>query len=361
MLDCRKIKSLAAFYFDQDLSATDVRAIEEHVHACADCAAYYADIRALMEGFSVLRDQKFDAPQGFADRVMAALEKTEVMPLPAEKKPKATFKPKILSGIAAALLIFALWPNADDATVGSHAWNLAQIPERINSYLLQQGLVADNKLLDAIEAVKPVDGESHGAVVLPTDTAGNSGQELTSPDNASQMEKPVEQPLAVAVANTGNSGADPAPELAPVLMNSTQIVNSTLWKMQLNQFDADFAQVSGICSRNGASYQNMGDMMADGYQYAVIKVSVNKSNATNLANELSGLGTTLSKSVESKDLSPTYSEQLDQFISLQQKYEQSVDEQEKQNLKGQMAEIERQLQAWQQEANRETLVLWLAR
>ena len=139
MLDCRKIKSLAAFYFDQDLSATDVRAIEEHVHACADCAAYYADIRALMEGFSVLRDQKFDAPQGFVDRVMAALEKTEVMPLPVEKKPKATFKPKILSGIAAALLIFALWPNADDATVGSHAWNLAQIPERINSYLLQQG------------------------------------------------------------------------------------------------------------------------------------------------------------------------------------------------------------------------------
>ena len=30
MLDCRKIKSLAAFYFDQDLSATDVRAIGFH-------------------------------------------------------------------------------------------------------------------------------------------------------------------------------------------------------------------------------------------------------------------------------------------------------------------------------------------
>ena len=72
MQDCSKIEQLLAAYADRELSEEQKALVEQHVATCPHCKALLGEYLALNEA---LASCTVHAPEGFADRVMDAVEK----------------------------------------------------------------------------------------------------------------------------------------------------------------------------------------------------------------------------------------------------------------------------------------------
>ncbi len=72
MQDCSKIEQLLAAYADGELNEEQKALVEQHVATCPHCKALLGEYLALNEALASCTVQ---APEGFADRVMDAVEK----------------------------------------------------------------------------------------------------------------------------------------------------------------------------------------------------------------------------------------------------------------------------------------------
>ena len=72
MQDCSKIEQLLAAYADGELSEEQKALVEQHVATCPHCKALLGEYLALNQAIEACAVQ---APEGFADRVMDAVEK----------------------------------------------------------------------------------------------------------------------------------------------------------------------------------------------------------------------------------------------------------------------------------------------
>lgn len=72
MHDCRDMEQLLAAYADGELNKAEAERVEQHVANCPHCAALLDDYLALNQA---LASCAVTAPEGFADRVMDAVEK----------------------------------------------------------------------------------------------------------------------------------------------------------------------------------------------------------------------------------------------------------------------------------------------
>lgn len=77
-MDCAQIKQMISQYVDQDLDPQEQRTFEHHLRACPGC-------QEALEGQMAVHHllgsaEKFEAPLGFATRVMARIEEKERRP-----------------------------------------------------------------------------------------------------------------------------------------------------------------------------------------------------------------------------------------------------------------------------------------
>ena len=72
MQDCKKIEQLLAAYADGELNEEQKALVKQHVATCPHCKALLGEYLALNEALASCTVQ---APEGFADRVMDAVEK----------------------------------------------------------------------------------------------------------------------------------------------------------------------------------------------------------------------------------------------------------------------------------------------
>lgn len=77
-MECAQIKQMISRYVDQDLDPQEQRTFEHHLRACPGC-------REAIEGQMAIHHllgsaEKFEAPLGFATRVMARIEEKERRP-----------------------------------------------------------------------------------------------------------------------------------------------------------------------------------------------------------------------------------------------------------------------------------------
>lgn len=69
---CEEVVRRLSDYLDRELSAAEVKMVEEHLDACAQCASEYAfEARVLAELKRNLR--RIDVPQSLVDKVDAIL------------------------------------------------------------------------------------------------------------------------------------------------------------------------------------------------------------------------------------------------------------------------------------------------
>ena len=77
-MECTQIKQMISRYVEQDLAPHEKRTLEHHISECPNC-------QEAMEGQMAVHDlltsaERFEAPFGFATRVMARIEEKERRP-----------------------------------------------------------------------------------------------------------------------------------------------------------------------------------------------------------------------------------------------------------------------------------------
>jgi hypothetical protein len=100
---CEDYAALLDAYVDGDLSPNEMAQVQAHLDTCPGCRAYVDDVFAIRAAFPEVEDT--EVPDGFADRVMAAVREE---PAPKQKK---TPWAKVLLPLAACCAIVILLQN----------------------------------------------------------------------------------------------------------------------------------------------------------------------------------------------------------------------------------------------------------
>ena len=99
MNDCEYYSELISSMLDGELSGQQCEAVQKHIELCPDCKAMYDAFSALS---AALSDGLEDAPDGFAENVMAELRRTEI-----KKKNSRKAQVKRIIAAAACFVVIA--------------------------------------------------------------------------------------------------------------------------------------------------------------------------------------------------------------------------------------------------------------
>ena len=115
MNNCESYAALLDAFAEGDLFYEDMIQVQQHLLNCPDCQAYLDDLLAMRAVFPTVADT--EVPDGFADRVMAAVAAAPRAEIPAETsaKPSRSAKKtpwlKVLAPLAACCAIVILLQN----------------------------------------------------------------------------------------------------------------------------------------------------------------------------------------------------------------------------------------------------------
>ena len=107
MKECEKYAALLDAFSEGDLFMEDMVQVQNHLMNCPHCQAYLEDLMAMRAAFPTVEDT--EVPDGFADRVMAAVAQTPqtTVPAPAPKAKKTPWR-KVLVPLAACCALVIL-------------------------------------------------------------------------------------------------------------------------------------------------------------------------------------------------------------------------------------------------------------
>ena len=108
MKECEKYAALLDAFSEGDLFMEDMIQVQNHLMNCPACQAYLEDLMVMRAAFPTVEDT--EVPEGFADRVMAAVAEYPRAAAPAAPAPTAKKTPwrKVLLPIAACCAIVIL-------------------------------------------------------------------------------------------------------------------------------------------------------------------------------------------------------------------------------------------------------------
>lgn len=107
MKECEKYAALLDAFSEGDLFLEDMVQVQNHLMTCPDCQAYLEDLMAMRAAFPTVEET--EVPEGFADRVMAAVAEHPRTAAPkAEPKKKNPVWRKVLVPLAACCAVVIL-------------------------------------------------------------------------------------------------------------------------------------------------------------------------------------------------------------------------------------------------------------
>jgi anti-sigma factor RsiW len=138
-MKCRHVRKMIPQYVDDRLSPSRKRDIESHIESCGSCKDKLEDARALHVLFSSA--ERFQAPYGFAARVLASLDEKEASRI----RSLLGFRPLFLRAAQVVLVLLVM-------TIGIISGNLLA-PERTPP--TGQTAVQQTFSLDLFQAAPP--------------------------------------------------------------------------------------------------------------------------------------------------------------------------------------------------------------
>lgn len=124
MRPCDEFLDLISAALDNELSADDSAALNEHLNQCCACRALFDDLRALHDA-SVYAEE-IAAPAGFTQQVMDRIsadptQETPVIPFPSKRKVYYSWKKWAISAAAIAVVIFGAYSLPGFFSMGGSA------------------------------------------------------------------------------------------------------------------------------------------------------------------------------------------------------------------------------------------------
>jgi len=333
-MDCRKIEQLISPYMDGELAPVEAGEVSSHLSVCAACRQEYENLVLLSASLKQMGEVLIPAPFGFKDALMQRINEESV------KEERVTYPVKTSHWFTKS------WRRA--------AASAAAV------MLLIFGAVSANsgpiiQLAHKTPAVYQPDNSSE-KVVNPANTnnltpaqVGSSGAETTSGTTKTDNNNPTV--LSTPTVKSVRSN--------PVFLNKERSIVTTMLKVKVSESSSALEKALIMADNVQAQTQNLGQQIDENGSYTALKITVAKSAAYDLINNLSSLGTVSSQEVDKKDISTRYAETLSQYQTLVTQRATIQDASQKAQLDQRIGTLEDELRDWEQKAEQETIVLWL--
>jgi len=356
-MNCREAMFLISLRMDGALSKDGETVLAEHLEACADCARELALQERLSGALREIGREDAQAPPELCGLVLGRLRterRTALARLP------ATWRRSIAA--AAAVLFLAggsAWVNAGLNVAGVGKMIGLGNPPKIDAHAGNGNPAGDgggspdrrvhgappgSPNTTGIETKGNIPGSPPGNG---TDTPAEPGN---GPSDVKDGAKGGKTPPPAAVATT--------PEGERVLLSSGMKVTSTILKVAVDDLANARATATSLAAGASAGLQEFPEQ-SGGKQIVVLRMTVASDRAAEFTAKLAGLGARIDRQDESRDITNLYNDTLVQYNDLRSRVSSAEDTAGRQQLEARAASYKRQLDAWQAEAGKRVITLWL--
>lgn len=333
-MECRKTELLITLRLDGTITIEDDAFLEKHLENCSYCSRELAWRKRLSSALLEIGGLETEAPQDFCRTVMSRLR--------AERRGLILWLPVAWrKTIAAAAAVLLLAGGSAAVTAGlklpGGGKSVATTPVQTT------GVDVDNL------TATPGD-ESKGTGVK---TAGNDGVAGSAASN--------DKDSAAATSEIDASQITPDSISAPsqtVMLSSGIKVTGTLLKVTVGNLGEARAKAVALAAGAGAATQVFPEQHGD-KKIMVIRIAVTSDKAPGLIAELTEIGALFDRSDESRDITSLYNETKVQYLDLQSRIKSSKNAEELRQMEIQAESYKQQLDAWDTEAGKRIITLWL--
>lgn len=333
-MECRKIELLITLRLDGAITKEDDAFLEKHLENCSSCSR---ELELRKRFSSVLREiggVEMEAPPEFCRAVMSRLQ--------AERRSSLTWLPVAWrKSIAAAAAILLLAGGSAVVTAGL---KLPGGGKTVATTPVQTTGAAGENL------TATPDDESKGTGVM---TAGNDGVTGSAASN--------DKDSAAVTSEIAANQITPAGISAPtqtVMLRSGIKVTGTILKVTVGNLGDARAKAVALAAGAGAATQVFPEQHGD-KKIMVIRIAVTSDKAPGLIAELTEIGALFDRSDESRDITSLYNETKVQYLDLQSRINSSQNAEELHQMEIQAESYKQQLDAWDTEAGKRIITLWL--
>ncbi|RJQ29389.1 MAG: hypothetical protein C4589_04995 [Peptococcaceae bacterium] len=357
-MKCTKAKNLFSPWLDGELGPVEAGEFRRHIAGCASCRGEFSEwreISGVMRGMA----EAVTAPAGFAGSVRAQLD---------------DIRPRRFSVLSAG------WRRGLAAAAALVVVASASLGLAARLMPLQSGPAIvgwDPPGISTPGARTPV-APAPGEVVAPPAGddepagTGNEGGTAPAPGTAPELAETVP---GTPESNAGPSVGRPAvKESVPekemtattlpdrlvepkAFLDKERKISSTLLKVAVGDLPAATEEALALAGKTGAEYQELAVQNAGGRQIKIIRFTAPPDSA--LPVQLAGLGTVTDKQSEVQDVTSRFTATLEKYRELLAQQGSAGDDRQQAELRARTDSLERQLNAWDQEAEKQVITLWL--
>jgi len=334
-MDCTRIEELLSPYLDGELTSAEIEMVGSHLSACPVCRRDYEGLLLLSAACKQIPEVTVPAPPDFKNSLMLRLsEEKNLTPVKHQRRFKQSWK-QVVAGAAAALVLF----------LGAVSFNPGPTV-----------LIADKSPTVNTEQTSPASDMNIPTVNSPSgDTTPVVQPPSTQVGSPAADGKTASDPVVVEPAPTTlNSPSSPV-----FLLNKERTIKTTLLKIKVSDSAGATEKALKIAADNQAQTQNLGQQVNKNGSYTTIKITVAKASAGTLISKLEDLGTIITQEVNTKDIGTRFAEALSHYEVLVNQQASVQDAEQKDQLNKEIQTVVNELTTWEQNAEQETVVLWL--
>lgn len=354
-MNCRDIQQLITLHLDGALGGEQETALREHLAVCPSCARELALQERLSRALRDLSSAEVEAPPELCGLVMGKLREDR-------RKAIHWLPPAWRKSIAAAAAFLIIAGGSVGLGAGlkltGNGWTVGRATTSTGTVQNPGGIVT--------EQAPPDNGGSHriepaqeSAPVAGQGGESSSGAQGGNPGPAATGN------VREGASNTGAGAKATGPGVSVasgqdnlVLLSSSMKVSSTLLKISVTDLTEAKIRATALAAGAGAAALVFPEQN-DGRRIQVMRLTAASDQAAGLTAGLTGLGTVIDRQDESRDLTHLYNETLIQYRDLQSRIKASHEAEERQRLEVQAATCKQQLDAWEAEAGKKVIILWL--
>ncbi len=344
-MKCNESKQLIPLHLDGELPNAQDELFTDHLACCESCARELMFLKRLSGSLHEIGRDEIQAPPGLSVAVMGRLKQ--------ERRSAITWFPAAWrKAVAAAAAILLLAGGSAGVAAGlKMAGNGNMIVYETPTVKDPGGGVAaspDNSPLgDTTQLGNPA-GED------PSKIAQNNGSDPSNnTDNGTDGISP-EDGLDGKVSAAGAISS----KVTPVLMSTGMKITSTMIKVTVGDLAEARAKAVALAAGAGAVTQVFPEQNG-GKRIVVIRLTATFESAPDLIARLASLGTMFDRQDESRDITALYNETLIQYHDLQSRISSTHDAGERLQMEAQAASYKQMLDAWEAEAGKRIVTLWL--
>lgn len=356
-MDCRKAEYLITQRLDELLSKEEDAALAQHLACCDACACELALQERLSTALREMGREEIKAPAELSSLIINSLgpqRRSALVRLPVawRKAVAAAATLLLLAGGSAGVMTGLNMANNNEKTIVMESPGPNVAINNGGAYAPPNNTEGGKNASPPVETPAPDGTDKTGGT-----QAGNPSPNILDHQQTGDINNGGEG-VTPAATPTGSKTGALAAGGEKVFLSDGMKVSSTVLKIAVDDLASARTRAASMAAGVGASAQVFPEQTG-GKAVLVMRLTVASDQATNLIAELSGLGTPFHRQDENRDLTPLYNETRVQYNEILERRAAATDSSEQRQLEIQAASYKQLLDAWEAEAGKQVVNLWL--